>query len=123
MWEIVQNYPANIRIGLYNSFLASGAPSELNIDHALRNKLDSRMIRTDDDEEGMREALTEVVDLFEQAQTSVFKLMASDSVPKFVRDARYAHLIREHEMDLVANGGRGLQLVDRSTSRATPRSA
>jgi GTPase-activating protein SST2 len=109
--------------GLYNSFLASGAPSELNIDHGLRNKLDSRMIQTDDDPDSMRYALTEVVDLFEQAQTSVFKLMASDSVPKFVRDPRYAHLLREHESDLIATGGRGLQLgaiPDRSTSRATP---
>ena len=84
------------------------------------------MIRTDDDPESMRAALTEVVSLFEQAQMSVFKLMASDSVPKFVRDPRYANLLREHETDLIANGGRGLQLgtlPDRSTSRATPRSA
>ena len=83
------------------------------------------MIRTAEGDDAMREALVEVVDLFEQAQVSVFKLMASDSVPKFTRDVRYANLLRDHEIDLVANGGRGLQLgalPDRSTSRATPRS-
>lgn len=63
--------------GLYNSFLASGAPSELNIDHSLRNRLDSRMIRTNTDEESMRQSLDEVVELFELAQGAVFKLMAS----------------------------------------------
>jgi uncharacterized sporulation protein YeaH/YhbH (DUF444 family) len=65
--------------GLYNSFLASGAPSELNIDHSLRNRLDSRMIRTNADDDSMRESLEEVVELFELAQAAVFKLMASVS--------------------------------------------
>jgi len=35
------------------------------------------MIRTDPDEESMRGSLEEVVELFELAQSSVFKLMAS----------------------------------------------
>ena len=35
------------------------------------------MIRTNTDEEAMRGSLEEVVDLFEQAQSAVFKLMAS----------------------------------------------
>ena len=64
-------------LGLYNSFLASGAPSELNIDHSLRNRLDGRMIRTDTDDVSMRQSLEEVVELFELAQATVFKLMAS----------------------------------------------
>lgn len=82
------------------------------------------MIRTAEGDDAMREALEEVVDLFDQAQTSVFKLMASDSVPKFTRDPRYSAVLRDHETDLLANGGRGLQLgslPDRSASRATPR--
>jgi hypothetical protein len=69
--------------GLYNSFLASGAPSELNIDHSLRNRLDSRMIRTNTDDGSMRESLEEVVELFELAQAAVFKLMASVSELSF----------------------------------------
>ena len=39
------------------------------------------MIRTDADEDAMRGSLEEVVDLFEQAKGSVFKLMASVRIP------------------------------------------
>ncbi|KAL9626223.1 MAG: hypothetical protein Q9164_007919, partial [Protoblastenia rupestris] len=63
--------------GLYNAFLAPGSPCELNIDHALRNSLASRMTRAVGDEESMLKSLREVVELFEHAQVSVFKLMSS----------------------------------------------
>lgn len=89
--------------GLYNSCLASGAPSELNIDHSLRHRLDGRMIRTDATEETMKHSLEEVIDLFEQAKSSVFKLMASDSVPKFMRNPSYAAALREHDLDAANN--------------------
>ena len=69
-----------LETGLYNAFLASGAPSELNIDHNLRNRLDNRMIRSNNDDADMRTSLKEMVDLFDQAQASVFKLMSSVSV-------------------------------------------
>ena len=64
----------------------------------------------------MRESLEDVVELFELAQNTVFKLMASvswsnlslfacshpiqDSVPKFIRNPQYATVLREHEFDL-----------------------
>ena len=41
--------------------------------------MDSRMIRTDTDEDSMRASLEDVVELFELAQNTVFKLMASVS--------------------------------------------
>ncbi|KAJ9637075.1 hypothetical protein H2204_004999 [Knufia peltigerae] len=109
--------------GLYNSFLASGAPSELNIDHSLRNRLDSRMIRTNPDDEAMRESLDEVIELFELAQAAVFKLMASDSVPKFLRDPKNATVFRDHEIDLISGTNRTLSpapegLVSRSNTRS-----
>ncbi|KAI1619022.1 regulator of G protein signaling domain-containing protein [Exophiala viscosa] len=105
--------------GLYNSFLASGAPSELNIDHSLRNRLDSRMIRTNTDDDAMRESLDEVVELFELAQGAVFKLMASDSVPKFLRDPRNATVLREHEIDITAGSNRALSPApEQSVSRS-----
>lgn len=66
-------------IGLYNAFLAPGSPCELNIDHALRNSLASRMTKAVGDDESMFKSLQEVVHLFEMAQTSVFKLMSSVS--------------------------------------------
>jgi GTPase-activating protein SST2 len=66
-------------IGLYNAFLAPGSPCELNIDHSLRTALAARMTRAVGDDEATIASLDEVASLFDQAQTSVFKLMASVS--------------------------------------------
>lgn len=63
--------------GLYNAFLAPGSPCELNIDHSLRTALAARMTRAVGDDEAMIKSLDEVAALFDQAQHSVFKLMAS----------------------------------------------
>lgn len=71
---------SNTPLGLYNAFLAPGSPCELNIDHALRNSLASRMTKAVGDDESMFKSLQEVVHLFELAQTSVFKLMSSVSL-------------------------------------------
>ncbi|THX41119.1 RGS-domain-containing protein [Aureobasidium pullulans] len=78
---------------LYNAFLAPGSPCELNIDHNLRNALASRMTRAVGEDTEMIASLDEVATLFDQAQTSVFKLMASDSVPKFSRDPKYIRML------------------------------
>lgn len=64
---------------LYNAFLAPGSPCELNIDHNLRNALAGRMTRAVGEDEQMLKSLDEVAGLFDQAQSSVFKLMASVS--------------------------------------------
>ncbi|KAH8691367.1 developmental regulator FlbA [Talaromyces proteolyticus] len=90
--------------GLYNAFLAPGSPCELNIEHGLRNSLASRMTKAVGNDESMLKSLQEVVNLFELAQTSVFKLMSSDSVPKFVRDPKYSVVLQEHDFDLGQNG-------------------
>lgn len=66
--------------GLYNAFLAPGSPCELNIEHNLRNSLASRMTKAVGDDEQMLKSLQEVVNLFELAQTSVYKLMSSVSL-------------------------------------------
>ncbi|KAI9664791.1 MAG: hypothetical protein M1821_006239 [Bathelium mastoideum] len=86
---------------LYNAFLAPGSPCELNIDHSLRNALASRMTRAVGDDKSMVASLREVANLFQRAQNSVFKLMASDSVPKFVRDPKYATMLRERNFEHV----------------------
>jgi hypothetical protein len=68
--------------GIYNAFLAPGSPCELNIDHLLRNQLATRMTKAVGQDGAMIESLREVTKLFEEAQLSVFKLMASvSSVP------------------------------------------
>ena len=70
--------------GIYNAFLAPGSPCELNIDHMLRNQLATRMTKAVGQDAAMIESLREVTKLFEEAQISVFKLMAS--VSGFVLD-------------------------------------
>lgn len=67
--------------GIYNAFLAPGSPCELNIDHQLRNNLATRMTKAVGQDVAMIDALQEVTSLFEDAQTAVFKLMASVSRP------------------------------------------
>jgi hypothetical protein len=64
---------------LYNAFLAPGSPCELNIDHNLRNALAGRMTKAVGEDEQMLQSLDEVAVLFDQAQSTVFKLMASVS--------------------------------------------
>lgn len=65
--------------GIYNAFLAPGSPCELNIDHLLRNQLATRMTKAVGQDGAMIDSLKEVTKLFEEAQISVFKLMASVS--------------------------------------------
>ena len=119
--------------GIYNAFLAPGSPCELNIDHQLRNNLATRMTKAVGQDVAMIDTLQEVTSLFEDAQTAVFKLMASvsfasansrqprkmtnsaaqqDSVPKFLRNAKYENQLRNYEqLDL----GQG---PERSQSRS-----
>jgi GTPase-activating protein SST2 len=66
--------------GIYNAFLAPGSPCELNIDHLLRNQLATRMTKAVGQDGAMIDSLKEVNKLFEEAQISVFKLMASVSI-------------------------------------------
>ncbi|KAF4513273.1 hypothetical protein G6O67_000563 [Ophiocordyceps sinensis] len=98
--------------GIYNAFLAPGSPCELNIDHQLRNNLATRMTKAVGQDNSMIETLQEVATLFEDAQNAVFKLMASDSVPKFLRNAKYEQQLRNHDLDI--NG----RIPERSQSRS-----
>jgi len=84
---------------LYNSFLAPGSPCELNIDHTLRNSLVSRMTRFELPDNQLLATANDIVQLYDQAQTSVFKLMSADSVPKFLRESKYVEAIRSMTMD------------------------
>ncbi|KAI1806638.1 RGS-domain-containing protein [Daldinia bambusicola] len=92
--------------GIYNAFLAPGSPCELNIDHQLRNNLATRMTKAVGQDVAMIDTLHEVTMLFEDAQNAVFKLMASDSVPKFLRNAKYEHTLKNYDFDAIVVGGR-----------------
>ncbi|KAH8755978.1 regulator of G protein signaling domain-containing protein [Diaporthe sp. PMI_573] len=98
--------------GIYNAFLAPGSPCEVNIDHQLRNNLAARMTKAVGQDVAMVDTLQEVTSLFGDAQNAIFKLMASDSVPKFLRRPKYEQQLRSYEFDV---DGRGLE---RSQSRS-----
>jgi hypothetical protein len=100
---------------IYNAFLAPGSPCELNIDHQLRNNLATRMTKAVGQDVAMIDTLQEVTALFEDAQNAVFKLMASDSVPKFLRSPKYEHALRNYEFEMSSGSQR---LLERSQSRS-----
>ncbi|KAI0549299.1 RGS-domain-containing protein [Xylaria curta] len=102
---------------IYNAFLAPGSPCELNIDHQLRSNLATRMTKAVGQDVAMIETLHEVMTLFEDAQNAVFKLMASDSVPKFLRNTKYEHTLKNYDFDsIVVSGSRAAP--ERSQSRS-----
>ena len=75
---------------LYNAYLANGSPCELNLDYTLRTALATKMAGTVlNTDVAIRDAVIEVMALVERAQQQVYKLMASDSVPKFTQTEPY----------------------------------
>lgn len=71
---------------MYNAFLAEGSPCELNLDYVLRQSLLECMTAfVPSDEATMKKTLDSVVKLFNKAQKQIFRLMARDSVPKFLQ--------------------------------------
>ncbi|KAK9492213.1 regulator of G protein signaling domain-containing protein [Lipomyces doorenjongii] len=89
---------------VYHAFLAPGSASEVNIDHLLRQRVRERMTAEELDTiatpgsqpiESISMSvtkLTEIVKLLDDVRRQVFRLMASDSVPKFMRTARFWEL-------------------------------
>ncbi|ORY82685.1 regulator of G protein signaling domain-domain-containing protein [Protomyces lactucae-debilis] len=78
---------------IYNAFLASGSPCELNLDHSLRLDMAAQMTRVvGDDAESMRRSLQQVAELYDRAQNQVFRLMAGDSVPKFLKTPLFLNM-------------------------------
>ncbi|KAM5344583.1 hypothetical protein ACJ41O_013118 [Fusarium nematophilum] len=90
--------------GIYNAFLAPGSPCELNIDHQFRNNLATRITKATGQDVAMIDTLQEVTSLFEDSRNAVFELMASDSVPKFLRSPKYEQQLRNYEFGLVGRG-------------------
>lgn len=103
--------------GIYNAFLAPGSPCELNIDHQLRNNLATRMTKAVGQDVTMIDTLHEVMALFEDAQNAVFKLMASDSVPKFLRSPKYEQTLKSYDFDSITSHSQG-RVPERSQSRS-----
>ncbi|KAK4103629.1 RGS-domain-containing protein [Parathielavia hyrcaniae] len=104
--------------GIYNAFLAPGSPCELNIDHQLRNNLATRMTKAVGQDVAMIDTLHEVTSLFEDAQNAVFKLMASDSVPKFLRSPKYEQTLKNYDFDSITATHPPARGPERSQSRS-----
>ncbi|KPM46321.1 Developmental regulator flbA [Neonectria ditissima] len=81
--------------GIYNAFLAPGSPRELNLDHQLRKSLAGRMTRAVAKDVVIVETLEAVALLLEDAQQAVFKLVATDSVPKFIHNVKYEYQLAQ----------------------------
>ena len=100
------------------------------------------MTRAVGDDDSLLKSLQEVVGLFKEAQTSVFKLMSSvrlfhtiikpqdivlkvsqDSVPKFLKEPKYAAVLAQHNFDHAVaqanqHGSSQMVLPERSRSKA-----
>ncbi|KAG8811352.1 hypothetical protein FRC17_002511, partial [Serendipita sp. 399] len=104
---------------IYNTYLAPSSHCELNIDHGLRNDLVAYLNevmtestgkafqgRVDPDQAFTLNAtqLQHIIRLYERIQLHVFRLMATDSVPKFIKTKRFLAL-RSWVEDYEANEG------------------
>lgn len=100
--------------GIYKQFLASGASSELNIDHALRNELTAYLnsvvkqltgkpfsgrVELEHMAQFNATQLQMLISLYERIQTHVFRLMATDSVPKFIKTTQFLAVRRQYELE------------------------
>ncbi|QPC59656.1 hypothetical protein HYE67_001887 [Fusarium culmorum] len=71
---------------IFNTFLAPGSPREVNVNHKIRSSLMQRMTQAQSLDATVADTLKEVTSLLETAHDAVFKLMATDSVPKFLNN-------------------------------------
>ncbi|KAF9468855.1 regulator of G protein signaling domain-containing protein [Collybia nuda] len=94
----------NTAFVIYNTYLAPSSQCELNIDHGLRNELAKYLEevvtsltgkafqgRVEPEQANAFNAtqLHTMIRLYERIQTHVFRLMATDSVPKFIKTTKF----------------------------------
>jgi hypothetical protein len=94
----------NTAFVIYNTYLAPSSHCELNIDHGLRNELAKYLEevvtnltgkafqgRVEPEQANAFNAtqLQTMIRLYERIQTHVFRLMATDSVPKFIKTPKF----------------------------------
>ncbi|KZT13105.1 uncharacterized protein LAESUDRAFT_754116 [Laetiporus sulphureus 93-53] len=121
---------------IYNTYLAPSSPNELNIDHGLRNELSvwlNEVItglsgkafqgRVDIDHANAFNAtqLQAMIKLYERIQMHVFRLMATDSVPKFIKTPKFLALrIKLDDEDDGPNGDSPVMASSGSTPSMPP---
>ncbi|EMD36862.1 RGS domain protein [Gelatoporia subvermispora B] len=99
-------------LSVYNTYLAPASSRELNIPHTLRNDVNTmrdtlaRHVGADLRKVDRKHAqlvsptlLRNMIKLYERVQEHVFRLMATDSVPKFVKMPRFRALLVKIDED------------------------
>ncbi|KAF9481996.1 hypothetical protein BDN70DRAFT_802316 [Pholiota conissans] len=120
----------NTAFVIYNTYLAPSSQCELNIDHGLRNELVKYLEevvtnmtgkafqgRVEPEQANAFNAtqLQTMIRLYERIQTHVFRLMATDSVPKFIKTPKFLAMRNwvedfdptENDIHLLSNGPNG----------------
>lgn len=87
---------------LYHVFIARGSQWEVNIDQSLRSPLAALLTSVVEDGNERIESLDQVVNLLRQAQSAIFELLASDSLPKFLSRPEYAIIFREYSLHSIS---------------------
>ncbi|KAL1915464.1 uncharacterized protein VTP21DRAFT_6588 [Calcarisporiella thermophila] len=103
---------------IYNTYLAPASPSELNIDHSLRQEITRLMtdilsvaagegsnskssndsaVAMPEETSVSPEALQTIFQIYEKVQGHIYRLMSTDSVPKFMKTKKYQHAILAQE--------------------------
>ncbi|KAF9649315.1 regulator of G protein signaling [Thelephora ganbajun] len=97
----------HIAFEIYNTYLAPSSQCELNIDHGLRNELSAYLnevmtgltgkafqgrVELEQASAFNATQLQSLIELYKRIQTHVFRLMATDSVPKFIKTPRFLAL-------------------------------
>ncbi|KAF5363852.1 hypothetical protein D9756_000592 [Leucocoprinus leucothites] len=100
---------------IFNNYLAHSSPSELNIDHTLRNELTGYLEEVVSSVTGQKfqgrlepehasalnaTQLQHIIKLYERIQGHVFRLMSTDSVPKFMKSPGFQVSQRTYAEDL-----------------------
>ncbi|OCH84828.1 regulator of G protein signaling superfamily [Obba rivulosa] len=99
-------------LGVYNTYLAPSSSRELNIDYTLRNDVNAmrdmliKLLGSDLRKTDKKQAhlvsptlLRNMIRLYERIQDHVFRLMATDSVPKFVKTPEFRALLVKLDED------------------------
>ncbi|CAG8558148.1 7803_t:CDS:10 [Ambispora gerdemannii] len=80
---------------IYNNYLAPVCPIELNIEHSLKQQITQYMtsIESHDQQSTSPEPPPITVNLYDKLEDTIFRLLASDSIPRFIRTDKYLNAV------------------------------
>ncbi|RIA91405.1 RGS domain-containing protein [Glomus cerebriforme] len=92
---------------IYNNYLASSSPHELNIDFSLRQPMTQYMNSIADSRNDLNHSQQNSITghLYDKIQDVIYRLTAIDSVPKFIKTKEYLNYIQNNESDSTSDTG------------------